>query len=81
MFALITNPRCHLHCHAVATAFQLVSSCSSKCNSSLAAKYQHSLKSNPFSTLMAQEYHVFIEASVRGYHAYFKDATVFIGGV
>ena len=29
----------------------------------------------------AQEYQVFIEASVRGYHAHFKDATVFIGGV
>ena len=28
---------------------------------------------------MAQKYQVFIEASVRGYHAHFKDATVFIG--
>ena len=27
------------------------------------------------------EYEVFIEASVRGYHAYFKDATVVIGEV
>ncbi|RMX53866.1 hypothetical protein pdam_00025672 [Pocillopora damicornis] len=27
---------------------------------------------------MADEYEVFIEASVRGYHAYFKDATVVI---
>lgn len=30
---------------------------------------------------MADEYEVFIEASVRGYHAYFKDATVVIGEV
>ena len=30
---------------------------------------------------MGQEYQVFIEASVRGYHAYFKDATVFIAEV
>ena len=28
---------------------------------------------------MADEYEVFIEASVRGYNAYFKDATVVIG--
>ena len=30
---------------------------------------------------MADEYEVFIEASVRGYHAYFKDVTVVIGEV
>ncbi|KAK2559202.1 hypothetical protein P5673_018338 [Acropora cervicornis] len=30
---------------------------------------------------MADEYEVFIEASVQGYHAYFKDATVVIGEV
>ena len=30
---------------------------------------------------MADEYEVFIEASVRGYHAYFNDVTVVIGEV
>lgn len=30
---------------------------------------------------MADEYEVYIESSVRGYHAYFKDATVCIGEV
>ena len=44
------------------------------------SKYLY-IGSNLFSTLMSQEYQVFIEASVRGYHAHFKDATVFIGGV
>ncbi len=30
---------------------------------------------------MASEYELFVEASVRGYHAYFKNVTVYIGEV
>ena len=30
---------------------------------------------------MANEYELYLEASTRGYHAYFKDATVYIGEI
>jgi len=30
---------------------------------------------------MADEYEFYVQASVRGYHAYFVDATVYIGEV
>ena len=30
---------------------------------------------------MANEHELYIEASVRGYHAYFKDSTVYIGEI
>lgn len=30
---------------------------------------------------MANEYELYLEASTRGYHAYFKDATVYIGKI
>ena len=30
---------------------------------------------------MTNEYELYLEASTRGYHAYFKDATVYIGEI
>lgn len=30
---------------------------------------------------MANEYELYLEASIRGYHVYFKDATVYIGEI
>ena len=31
--------------------------------------------------IMTNEYELYLEASTRGYHAYFKDATVYIGEI